>query len=302
MKILVTGAAGTVGRFVARDLLDNGHEVRALDVTNVPPDLRGRVEMRYENITDRMAMLRVVEGCDAIAHLAAIPNPIHGRETEILLPNVIGTHYVLAAAEAHGIQKVALASSCSIYGGPFAKHPWQYDYLPVDEAHPQRAEDLYAVSKAANELTAAAISRRSGMATTCLRINRVVEFGKGQPHWLKRSLERAHEHNSADMWHYVEVRDVARAFRLALERVESGYHTPIIVTRDQWATISYRELIARHYPALERFLDGDWDFERYGCYDSRPAEALFGFVAEHFWRDAPEFSDILESAATSTAA
>ncbi len=293
MKILVTGAAGLVGGFVARELLENGHEVRALDVTNVSADLRGRVEMTYENITDRMAMLRAAQGCDAVAHLAATSHPMHSRELEILNPNVVGTHYVLAAAEAHGIQKVALASSCSIYGAPFAKNPFHFDYLPVDESHPQRAEDLYAVSKAAGELTAAAISRRSGMATTCLRINNVFDFG-GKDGWMKRQIEGAHNRRSPDLWHYIEVRDVARAFRLALENVESGHHTPIIAARDLWTTHSHRELIERHYPELTSFLDSDWDFERYGFYDSRPAEELFGFVAQYFWRDDAVFSDVVK--------
>lgn len=294
MKILVTGAAGTVGSQIARELLDNGHEVRALDVAPIAADLQGRVEMIYADISDRLAMLGAVAGCEAVAHLAAITHPSRGAELEIFEPNVVGTHYVLAAAEAHGVGRVALASSCSIYGAPFAKNPFHFDYLPVDEAHPQRAEDLYAVSKAANELTAAAISRRSGMATTCMRINLVQNFRGKHMHWHKRQLEHSHNQRSADFWHYVEVRDVARAFRLALERVESGHHTPIIVARDLWTTHSPRDLIARHYPELERFLDSGWDFERFGFYDSRPAEELFGFVAEHLWRDVPE---LVEAAA-----
>ena len=296
MKILVTGAAGLVGAHVARELLDHGHEVRALDKTNVSADLRRRVEMVYADISDRMAMLRAAQGCEAIAHLAATSNPVHGRELEIFEPNVVGTHYVLAAAEVQGISRVVLASSCSIYGAPFAKNPFHFDYLPVDEAHPQRAEDLYAVSKAAGELTAAAISRRSGMATTCLRINNVHDLESQHRGWMKRNLEHAHEHPSGDFWHYIDVRDVARAFRLALENVDSGHHTPIIVTRDVWTTKSPRELIERHYPELSPFLDSDWDFARFGFYDSRPAEELFGFVAQNFWRDVPEFADVLSAA------
>ncbi len=295
MKILVTGAAGVVGQFVARELLDHGHEVRALDVKNVPADLRGRVEMVYDNISDRLAMLRAVEGCDAVAHLAAVSHPMDGREAEIYLSNVVGTQYVLAAAESADIKRVVLASSCSIYGAPFAKNPFQFDYLPVDVAHPQRPEDLYAVSKAANELTAAAITRRSGMATTCLRINNVMSLHGRRRGWMKRNLSGAHEHRSPDLWHYIDIRDVGRAFRLALERVETGHHTPIIVSRDLWATRGKRELIEKHHPELSRWLDGDWDFETYGFYDSKNAEALFGFVAEHNWRDDEELKELLNT-------
>jgi nucleoside-diphosphate-sugar epimerase len=295
MKILVTGTAGNVGSHVARELLEHGHEVRALDVTAPPADLRDRVEIVYADLTDRMAMLRAVDGCEAIAHLAAIPNPMGGKELEIFEPNVVGTQYVLGAAEAYGIQRVVLASSCSIYGAPFARHKFDYQYLPVDEAHPIEPHDLYGLSKQFNELTAATYTRRSGMATTCLRINNVMNFQGDRVRWVKRHLENSHTWRSADFWHYIEVRDVAIAFRLALENVDSGHHNVIVVARDLFTRHDRRELIHTHYPELEKFFDAsDWDFEKYGFYDSRPAEELFGFVAGHFWRDVPELRDATE--------
>lgn len=291
MKILVTGAAGHLGAAVARDLLEAGHEVRALDIAPPPADLRGRVEIVYANISDRLEMLRAAEGCAAIAHLAAIPHPTQGNEREIMATNVVGAHYVLSAAEAHDIGRVVLASTCCVYGAPFAKNPFHFSTLPVDEGHPQTPEDLYAVSKTAGELMAAAITRRSGIATTCLRINNVINFEHPNPAWQKRWLDRAHEHRSGDLWHYIETLDVARAFRLALERVEAGHHTPILVTRDLWARLPWRELIERHYPELRRFWDCGWDFETYKFYDSRPAESLFGFVGERLWRDFPAYCE-----------
>lgn len=295
MKILVTGAAGTVGSAVARELLDCGHEVRVLDRTAPPLDLKNRVEVVYADLTDRMAMLRAVEGCEAIAHLAAIPNPTGGRELEIFPPNVVGTQYLLAAAEALGIGRVVLASSCAIYGAPFAKTPFNFRYLPIDEAHPIEPQDLYALSKQFNELTASTYTRRCEMATTCLRINMVVSFADKNARWLRRHIERAAEWPSRDLWHYIEVRDVARAFRLALENVETGHHVAIVVARDLLATGDRRDLIRRHYPQMESLLDSDWDFDAYGFWDSRHAENLFGFVAERFWRDAPELSDSQEA-------
>lgn len=290
MKILVTGAAGNVGSAVARELLEQGHEVRALDLTAPPADLKSRVEVVYANLTDRLAMLRAVQGCEAIAHLAAIPNPVNGKELEILEPNVVGTHYVLAAAEAEGIKRVALASTCAIHGAPFARKPFSFQYLPIDEAHPIEPEDLYALSKQFSELMAATFSRRSDMATTCLRINMVVDFEGEHRHWLRRHIERGPDWPSRDFWHYIDVRDVARAFRMALENVTEGHHVAILVARDILTTHDRRDLIRRHYPQLESFFDSDWDFDKYGFWDSRTAENLFGFVAQHFWRDVPELN------------
>src|SRR3712207_98521 len=106
MKILVTGTAGRVGAVVARELLSAGHEVRALDKMAPPADLCSeKLEVVYADITDRLSVLRAAQGCDAIAHLAAIPDPMRGadRLTEI---NVCGTQYILEAAEANSIERV----------------------------------------------------------------------------------------------------------------------------------------------------------------------------------------------------
>jgi nucleoside-diphosphate-sugar epimerase len=289
MKILVTGAAGGVGAYVARELMAHGHEVRALDIVAPPADVRERAEVVYADLTDRKAMLRAVDGCEAIAHLAAIPNPVGGKELEIFEPNVVGTQYVLAAAEAYGIGRVVLASSCSIYGAAFSRSKFMHQYLPVDEKHPFVLEDLYGLSKQFNELTAEVFTRRSGMATTCLRLNHVAFFDR--PRVIKQFLQHSHNWRQTEFWHYVEARDVAVAFRLALEKVSYGHHTPIIVARDIYTAHDRRELLRRHYPELESFLDSGWDFDKYGFYDSRPAEELFGFVAQHFWRDVPELKE-----------
>jgi hypothetical protein len=120
---------------VAQEFLDHGYEVRALDIKPVPDSLRGKVEMVYADLTDRLTLLKSADGCDKIAHLAAIPNPLRGEE-QLMETNVVGTQYVLAAAEANGIKNVCLASSNCAFGLVFAKHQIEPQYLPMDENHP----------------------------------------------------------------------------------------------------------------------------------------------------------------------
>jgi nucleoside-diphosphate-sugar epimerase len=284
MNILVTGASGRVGSAVARELLLHGHKVRVFDRSAPPKDLRRRVKVIYGDIADRYALMKAAEGMDAIAHLAAIPNPNNGNEEILFQPNVLGTQYLLAAAELHEVSRVVLASTCAIYGLPFARERIEPQYLPLDENHPMLQQDLYGLSKQINELTAATYTRRSGMATTCLRISMVVDFTSPQMRWLHRMIERAAEWPSHDLWAYIDVRDVARAFRLALERVESGHHVAHIVARDTLTDHDRRDLIRRHFPHLERFLE-TYNYEAMGFWDTRRAEELFGFVAEIDWRD-----------------
>ncbi len=290
MKVLVTGAAGKVGSAVARELLEAGHDVRALDRAVPDAELRQKCEVVYADLTDRLALLRACEGIEAIAHLAAIPDPQGGKDLELFAPNVTGTQYLLAAAQAHDIKRVALASSGSIYGFPFQKHgTLAPQYLPLDENHPILMEDVYALSKQCNELTAAMYTRRTGIATTCLRLSAVMSLENTNP-WMRRWLERASGHKSPDLWSYVEVRDAARAFRLAIERVESGHHVLLIAARDLWGEGDWRARIREHYPELAPYLDNGFDYERYGFWDTRRAEELLGWESRYHWREVIDFN------------
>ncbi len=289
MKVLVTGASGHVGAAVAQEFLDHGYEVRALDIKPVPESLRGKVEMVYANLTDRLTLLKSAEGCDKIAHLAAIPNPLRGEE-QLMETNVVGTQYVLAAAEANGIKNVCLASSNCAFGLVFAHHPIDPQYLPMDEKHPCLPQDMYGLSKLLNEETAAAYSRRSGMATVCLRITTVMHFDEQHSHWKRRSLQQGGSWRSRELWTYVDVRDCARAFRLGVENVDEGHHVVLCAARDAYSAHDVRDLVAHHYPQMADQVQHLQPTD--ALYDTRLAEEVMGWVAQHSWRDVPELRDI----------
>lgn len=291
MRILVTGTSGKVGAAVARELLAHDYQVRGLDKNGPPDDLRNKIETVYADITDRMALLRATENCDAIAHLAAIPSPSRGTDDVIIQNNVSGTHYVLAAAEAHGISRVALASTCCTFGIYFATHRFDPQYLPMNEAHPVLPQDLYALSKVLNEETARTYTRRSGMATVCLRLTTVMDFDQlGHQHWWKGRLASDREKHG-DLWTYISLKDSARAFRLALENApEKESHTLIIAARDGFSAHDVRHLAQRHYPMLAPAVA---DFApTASLYDTQAAEKAIGFVAQQNWRDLPDLQDI----------
>lgn len=291
MKVTVTGGAGNVGRAVAREFLEAGYTVQIIDRVAPPADLRERCEVCYLDLTDRLGLLRALEGSQAIAHLGAVPDPAHGKDVDLFPPNVVGTQYLLAAAEAHEIKRVALASSVSIYGMPFQKSQiLEPQYLPLDENHPMLPEDVYALSKQCNELTAAMYTRRSGMATTCLRLSWVTNLERTD-RWARRWLQSAGEHKNRDMWSYVDRRDVARAFRLAIENVESGHHVVLLAARDIWGEggdteEGRRARIEQHFPDLLPFLDNGFDYGKYGFLDTRRATELLNWESRFHWREA----------------
>ena len=301
MKVTVTGGAGIVGRAVVREFLEAGHEVQIIDRAAPPADLRERCEMCYLDLTDRLGVLRALQGSHAVAHLGAIPNPMGGKDLELFAPNVLGTQHVLAAAEAHDIKRVVLASSLSIHGFVFQKSGnIAPRYLPLDEDHPIENEDVYGLSKQCNELTAATYTRRTGMATTCFRLSFVTDLER-MDRWARRWLERAGAQKSPDLWSYIDRRDAARAFRLAIEQVESGHHVLLLAARDLWGQGAegetgedWRARIERHYPDLVPFLDNGFDYGKYGFVDTRRAQELLGWESRFHWRDAMEATDAID--------
>ena len=72
-KIVVTGASGRLGREVTRDLLDHGHDVRAVDAIVAPVDRR--VTVLQTELTDYGQTIDALAGCEVVVHLANIPAP-----------------------------------------------------------------------------------------------------------------------------------------------------------------------------------------------------------------------------------
>lgn len=289
MKVFVTGVGGRIGAQVAADLLDANHEVHGFDVTPPAPELRARLQMFYGDIADRHAVMQAAEGCEAAIHLAALPTPFHAPD-KMFQVNVVGTHHVLMAAEAHAMRRVVQASTACVYGFVFATHEVEPQYLPVDENHPQLPQDNYAVSKQSNELMAAAFSRRTGIATASLRLTTVHKLNGPQPHWIGHALKNE-DRKSRELWSYVDLRDASRAFLMALTADYEGHHALNIAARDSATTHDIRDLVRRHYPQLAASCENMQPHD--SLLSTQRAEEIIGFTAQHSWRDEPEIQKIL---------
>ena len=271
---------------MAAELVKHGHSVLALDRRPLPADVRGMVNVLYADLTDPLAMLNATQGCDAIAHIGAIPQPYGLPSEEVLHMNVIGTQNILEAARAENVPKVVLTSSIGALGFSFPTHPCLPDYLPVDAAHPRRPQDVYGLSKLMNEESAAAMSRLCGMTTIVIRPPAVWDLDRAKQHgWLRRSAERRGEERESSLWAYIDVLDQAVAFRLALEATLTGHHIFYTMADDLGVNATLPELTERHFPQLLPYLDrltGNTFF------DLTPTREQLGFVAERTWRKALE--------------
>ncbi|HEU4381532.1 MAG TPA: SDR family oxidoreductase [Hyphomicrobiaceae bacterium] len=223
MRVLCTGGAGFLGAWLAKRLLATGHAVRIFDrssdrrlVSDIVGAPSAAVEWRTGDVVQPAEVMAASEGCDAIAHLAALltpacqADPITGTNV-----NLIGTINVFEAARHRKLRNVVYASSAGVFG-------------PSDGVVPFPMT-LYGVYKLACEGVGRAYAADYGVASVGFRPLTVYgpgrEFGasagpsiacrkaaEGEPYVIPFT-------GDTDM---IFVDDVAAAFEAALLRPVSG--------------------------------------------------------------------------------
>ena len=125
MKVLITGAAGNLGSFMARDLLETSHELRLLiHHKNLPFDVTpyANVSVHRADLGDRATLTQPCEGVDCIVHFAGVlfaPRP----GTFLPQTNVTYVQNLVAAAQAAGVSKFILISFPHVEGESFPDQP-----------------------------------------------------------------------------------------------------------------------------------------------------------------------------------
>jgi nucleoside-diphosphate-sugar epimerase len=272
-RVLVTGAAGLVGRAVLAVLRTEGIDVTAL-VLDDPGDLDVS-KVVVGSAADPAVVRPALAGCDGVIHLAAIAVPYGGTPLEVFGGNVTATFTVLDEAGRAGIEHAVIASSYSATGLPFAREVLHPAYLPVDLDLPPLAEDCYALSKQTDELTAAMVHRAYGISVMALRYTFVGDLDGRLPAHAAR-VERDNTIGARDMWSYVESRDAARAALLGLG--VDGLHTVFVAAPRTLSPFPTEALLDRFHPQVERRrpLPG-----RTVAIDLEPARRVLGFEARY---------------------
>ena len=185
-RFLVTGAAGCIGAWAVRLLLDEGVPVVATDLSQ---DLR-RFRLISSGQADdglEFAELDVTSGRDVTAlvaergithvvHLAGLQLPFCAADPALgAMVNVVGTVNVFEAIRAAGGLGLALASSAAVFGRPSA-----HAAGIVADNSPLLPESFYGVYKAANEGTAKVYATDHGIGSICLRPFIVYGLGRDQ--------------------------------------------------------------------------------------------------------------------------
>ena len=160
MKILITGAAGTVGSIVVNGLRDR-YTLRGFDRAPMP-DLDDTV---VAELTDFDALARATRNMDAVIHLAGNPSGA-APWNEILHSNIIGSYHLFEAARQNSVRRVAFASRA----GLLAHYP-EKPTRTIDL--PPRPESYYSVSKVFGESLCYMYASQHGLECVAVRIGNV---------------------------------------------------------------------------------------------------------------------------------
>jgi nucleoside-diphosphate-sugar epimerase len=280
-RILVTGAAGMIGRAVTRHFADLQIPVTAL-VLDDPGDLPAD-RVVVGDAEDRDVVTDALDGVDAVVHLAAIPLPTLDTADQVFRTTTAATFTVLDAAGERGVRQTVIASSINAVGLRFGPRPVHPDYLPFDERLPTQAADAYSLSKYVDEATAAAMARRHGLTVVALRFPMVAGLGAvarlddrlpGFLEWIATDPQRG----ASDLWLYLEVRDAARAVEAGLGLATPGAH--VVTVAAPLTSVPYRteDLLDAYHPGVPRRARFPG---REVPADLSRARELLGFTAEH---------------------
>ena len=218
-RVLVTGGAGFLGRYVIDRCLARGWAVTSFQ-RSPAADLAARgVAIREGSLTDAVAVAAAVAGQDAVFHVAAKAG-IWGPREDFWAVNVLGTRHVIEACRRHGVGRLVHTSTPSVVftGASFAG---------ADESLPYGRDWLcaYAETKAIAE--AEVLAAHGATLQTCALRPHLI-WGVGDPHLLPRVVARARAGrlrivgdgtNRVDLTH---VRNAAEAHLQALDALERG--------------------------------------------------------------------------------
>jgi dihydroflavonol-4-reductase len=242
MKVALTGATGYTGSRLLATLLSRGHEVRALVRATSPRPPAARSTSWVEgDLRDAAVAERLVEGADAVVHVAAVYRTAGHPDAYYRDVNVGGTERLLEASAHAGVRRFVQTSTVGVHG--HIRNP------PADESAPIAPGDIYQATKAEAEARALAFHRERGLPVVVVRPGAI--YGPAERRLLKlfRAVARgryAVVGSGRAFYHPVYIDDLVDGYLLALERPEAVGEAFILAGPQYVTQQELAELVARH--------------------------------------------------------
>ena len=237
----MTGATGYTGSRLLARLTAAGHAVRALARASSPRPPAPSLTWVEGDLREAAAAERLLDGCEAVVHVAAVYRTAGHPDSYYREVNVGGTERLLEAAARRGVSRFVHTSTVGVHGD--VKSP------PADESAPIAPGDVYQATKAEAEARALAFHRERGLPVTVLRPGAI--YGPGDTRLLKlfRAIARgryAIVGSGRAFYHPVYVDDLLDAYLLALTHPAAVGESFIVAGPEYVSQRELAALIARH--------------------------------------------------------
>jgi nucleoside-diphosphate-sugar epimerase len=243
MRVALTGASGYTGGRLLEALRSRGDEVSVLVRSQSVSDrLRSLASRVVEGaLGDPAAASRLVDGVDAVVHVAAVYRTAGHPDSYYREVNVVGTERLLEAAAGAGVRRFVHTSTVGVHG--------HVEQPPADETAPFAPGDIYQATKAEAEALALEFHRKRGVPVAVVRPGAI--YGPGETRLLKlfRAIARgryAIVGTGRTFYHPVFIDDLVDGFLLALDRPEAVGESFLVCGPSYVAQADLAALIARH--------------------------------------------------------
>ena len=227
MKILVTGGAGFIGSHLVDRLISDGYDVVVTDnlfrgkLENIKQHIdSGKINFHNTDIRDYSGLLKVMQGCEVVFHLAAQSNVMGAVENidYSFESNVVGCFNTLKAAKETGVKRFIFSSSREAYG--------EAQYLPVDEKHPLSSKNTYGASKVAGEKYCEVFQNMCDLEVVIFRLANVYgerDYNRVIPIFLNNAFNKKdiHIYGGKQVIDFVSIKIIIEAFMQAINNQEA---------------------------------------------------------------------------------
>lgn len=190
-RVLITGAAGNIGRRLREDMRGLYPIVRLADRLPMA-EARAGEELVQADLADLAACESMCEGVDGIVHLGG--QPVEAGWDAVLQANIVGCYNLFEAARRQGVQRVVFGTTNHVIG--FYRRTQR-----IDHQVPPRPDSRYGVSKAFGEALSRLYADKHGLRVLCIRIG----------NYADRPLDR----RRLSIW--ISPRDFLQLVRIGLE-------------------------------------------------------------------------------------
>jgi dihydroflavonol-4-reductase len=238
-NVCVTGASGFIGAYVVRELLEHGYHVNGT-VRSVKNPTQYAYLTALNSANERLELIegdlmaegsfdKAVQGCDHVIHVASpYVLDVKNAQTDLVDPAVNGTLNVLRACQKAGtVKRVVLTSS----GAAITDSPEPGKVYTEKDWNEKSSltRNPYYYSKTVAERAAWNFIKENELSFELVVINPIIVIGPS----LSPSLNTSNSIIQAILtgvypailnigWAFVDVRDVAKAHRLAMENQQAN--------------------------------------------------------------------------------